>query len=77
MQTFIRLSSGKTITFEFENGKTTIQELKYMIADRESYPDYLISHMILQNLSDTVFENDHILTKDEFGDNVSVLIIIP
>lgn len=75
MQTFIRLSNGKTITFEFANGSTTIYDIKCNIIDRENYPEHFVEKIVIQNANGVAFSDDHILTRGEFGDTVFCMSI--
>lgn len=75
MQTFIRLLTGKVITIDFVNGTSTVYDLKRSVADREEYPDEFIERMMLTNSKGKTFENDYVLTRDEFGDMQFMLTI--
>lgn len=76
MQTFIRLPSGKTIAVDFNNGFSTVDDIKHRIVDKEKYPDYLVKHMVLQTFDHKVFDNNHILTRARFGDVTFVLLLM-
>lgn len=69
MQTFIRFSTGKTITVEFVDGVTTIADLKLYVCDKEGFPESQIEQYAIVNISTShIFSDHHVLTRSEFGD---------
>jgi hypothetical protein len=70
MQTFIRLPNGKTITIEFDNGLTTIHDLKMYIADKEDLLAEIMCQFIVLDSGGKFMENSKVLTREEFGDKM-------
>ena len=62
MQVFARFFTERTITLNFVNGVTTIQELILLINDRESIEYKFIS------MDGVLLDSNLVMTREKFGD---------